>query len=137
MKRRRRTGSHLGRTEIASVRLTPRSHFGGELAAYMTRRTLSSLMEVAAAAYLEQVEVLPGLTASQLMDEVWHPDPAEKFVRMAQRYPTLLSHDQLLLWEKVQRTPELWLSACICPCTCGHQRQPDLDKIRELIERSR
>lgn len=106
--RRKGGGGKLGRSEIVSVRLDPRTLFGAELAAARQRRTVSSLIECAVEAYIEQINVTKDVSVAQVVQEVWHVEEADRFAMLAFSYPNMLTHDQDHLWDFICNYPILW-----------------------------
>lgn len=100
-------GSKLTRSETVTVRLDPKIRYLAGLAARKQRRTLSSYIEWALEDSLARVELYHGSgyndeTSTTIADEaahLWDVDEAERFVRLAIRYPELLTHEEQEWWK--------------------------------------
>lgn len=85
------------RTETLTVRLTQRSQWMIDIAARIYRRTLSSFVSVAAEDYAAQVMFRDGQTIGEAMDNLWHPNPTERLLRLAHKDRSLLSFEEDLV----------------------------------------
>jgi len=104
--RRRGRRSKLTRSETVTVRLDPKIRYLAELAARKQRRTLSSYIEWALEDSLARVALYQGSgyndTSTTVADEaaqLWDVDEAERFARLAIRYPELLTHQEQEWWK--------------------------------------
>lgn len=117
-KEKRKGGGRLNRSETVTVRLDPKLRYLAELAARKQRRTLSSFIEWAIEDSLQHVYVEEGrdpqsqtpyqLSMAQVAFDVWDVDEAERFVRLALRYPDLLTYEEQILWKLIQENGSLW-----------------------------
>jgi hypothetical protein len=95
-------GGKLSRSETVTVRLDPKLRYLAELAARSQRRTLSSYIEWAVVRSLSEVILGSGSDPVTVADEaelLWDVDVAERFVRLAARYPELLSYQEQETWK--------------------------------------
>jgi hypothetical protein len=98
------------RTEMVSVRLAPKVRYAAEIAARSQRRTVSSLIEVAVAAYLPRVEVREPadgederpMKLMKLMDSLWDPDESDRFVTLAENQRWLLNNEEEHRWKAIR-----------------------------------
>jgi len=112
MENRKGGGAKLNRTEIVYVRLDPMVHQGAQLAAARERRTVSSFIECAVEERLKVISSgMEGRSIWNVIEEIWHPEPAVRFANLAFRYPHLLSHSELQLWEIVCNRGYFWMGA--------------------------
>src|ERR1700674_1192834 len=94
-------GGRLTRSETVTVRLDPKLRYLAELAALKHRRTLSSFIEWAIEDTLHRVKLREGderdgnsgTTVADDAEGLWDVDDAERFARLAFRYPELLTHE--------------------------------------------
>lgn len=103
-------GAKLARTEVVQIRLDPRLKFTAELSARRQRRTLSSFIEWAVQEAVSQV-VLDYQTKekiSAVVEKVWDVDGADRFVKLASKYPDLLTFEEEKLWKAICTLP-LWV----------------------------
>jgi hypothetical protein len=121
------------------VRLDPKLRYLAELAARLHRRTLSSYIEWAIKASLDTETVrptnLPGLHASDHTigseaEYLWDVDGADRFAKLALRYPHLLTHDEQVLWKLIRETVVLWRTGF----PGDADRQLDFEKLRRNWE---
>jgi hypothetical protein len=110
-------GGKLSRSEVVTVRLDPKLRYLAELAARLHRRTLSSYVEWAIKASLDTEAVrptnLPGLHASDHTigneaEYLWDVDDADRFAKLALRYPHLLTHEEQVRWKLIRENGYLW-----------------------------
>ncbi|NWG31665.1 hypothetical protein [Sulfuricystis thermophila] len=105
--KRKGGGGKLSRSETVTVRLDPKLRYLAELAARKQRRTVSSFIEWAVEQSFRDVTIYHGsgyngddnITIEQDAAELWDVDDAERFVRLAIKYPDLLTHDEQILWK--------------------------------------
>jgi hypothetical protein len=81
-----------------------------EIAARKQRRTVSSYVEWAIEKSLDQVQLTdsPTSTVAAESPKLWEDNKAERFVRLASHYPSLLNHDEQALWTLIRETPAVW-----------------------------
>lgn len=109
--KRKGGGSKLARSETVTVRLDPKLRYLAELAARKQRRTLSSFIEWAVEDSLNRVLVEEGLNGASIADQaenLWDVDEADRFAKLALRYPYLLTHDEQVVWKLVCENGYLW-----------------------------
>lgn len=110
-------GGKLSRSETVTVRLDPKLRYLTELAARIHRRTLSSYIEWAIKDALDGESIRPtwqaGFNASDHTigheaEYLWDVDEADRFAKLALRYPYLLTHEEQVLWKVIQENGFLW-----------------------------
>ena len=113
--RRRGGGGRLARTETVTVRLDPKLRYLAELAARKQRRTLSSFIEWAIEENLRNIGLSEkygedgySSTLASEATELWDVDEADRFAKLALRYPHMLNHDEQVLWKLIQENGALW-----------------------------
>lgn len=108
--KRKGGGGKLSRSETVTVRLDPKLRYLAELASRKQRRTLSSYIEWAIEDSLRSVLLYQGsgyggdesVSVADDASRLWDVDQAERFVRLAIRYPELLTHEEQELWKLLQ-----------------------------------
>ena len=98
------------RTEMISVRLALKLRYAADIAARSQRRTLSSLVEVAVAAYLPTVEIVEPADYEderptklmKLMETLRDPQESDRFVLLAENGRWLLNNEEELRWKAIQ-----------------------------------
>lgn len=102
-------GAKLSRTETITIRLDPKTRYLAELASRIHRRTLSSYVEWAISESLSHVTI-PGTkdTIAELSEALWDVDEPDRFVHLATRYPTLLTHEEQRRWKLIRENGALW-----------------------------
>jgi predicted transcriptional regulator len=110
-------GGKLSRSETVTVRLDPKLRYLAELAARMHRRTLSSYIEWAIKDSLDKEPLRPAnLHSGELSDHtigneaeyLWDVDEADRFAKLALRYPHLLTHEEQVRWKLIRENGHLW-----------------------------
>jgi hypothetical protein len=114
---RKRTESEqsMARSITVGVRLDPKLRYLAELAARKQRRSLSSFIEWVVQESLGRILLREGLTdndpGTSIADEaawLWDIDEADRFARLALRYPDLLTHEEQATWKLVRGNGYLW-----------------------------
>jgi hypothetical protein len=114
---RKSGGGKLSRSETVTVRLDPKLRYLAELAARLHRRTLSSYIEWAIKASLDGESVRPVNLPSHLAsahtigseaEYLWDVDDADRFAKLALRYPHLLTHEEQVRWKLIRENGYLW-----------------------------
>jgi hypothetical protein len=110
-------GGKLSRSETVTVRLDPKLRYLAELGARLHRRTLSSYIEWAIKGSLDAEALRPTTTSSTAATDqtigseaeyLWDVDEADRFARLALRYPHLLTHEEQVRWKLILETYALW-----------------------------
>ena len=106
-------GGKLSRSVTVTVRLDPKLRYLAELAARLHRRTLSSYVEWAIEASLDNNVLKPdfngrGASIRDDAEYLWDVDDADRFAKLALRYPHLLSHEEQVTWKLIRECPGLW-----------------------------
>lgn len=115
--KRKGGGGKLSRSEVVTVRLDPQMRYLADLAGRIHRRTLSSYIEWAVKNALDRESIRPvwlkGLEVSDHTigaetEYLWDVDNADRFAKLALRYPYLLTHDEQILWKLIRENGLLW-----------------------------
>ena len=110
-------GGKLGRTETVTVRLDPKLRYLTELAARKHSRTVSSYIEWRIKLSLDLEDVRPVDTPAHVAapetigsegEYLWDVDEADRFVKLALRYPHLLTHEEQVRWKLIRECGYLW-----------------------------
>jgi predicted transcriptional regulator len=114
--RRKGGGGKLSRSETVTVRLDPKLRYLAELAARKQRRTLSSYIEWAIEDSLSRTALQEDMNGqvTTLADEtsnLWDVDEADRFAKLALRYPHLLTHEEQVRWKLIRECGYLWRGA--------------------------
>jgi len=129
-RKRKGGGAKTSRSEVVTVRLEPKLRYLAELAGRKQRRTLSGFIEWAIETGLKEVylESGPGdhmLSIADRAAQLWDVDEQDRFIKLAIRYPDLLTHDEQVMWKLIRENGFLWR---------GRYAEPDKEwawKIRE------
>lgn len=110
--RKKRITGRLVRSEVLSIRLDSRLRYLAELAARKQRRAVSSFVEWAVQDSLNRVFLQEDRDSHRSVAEeasiLWDVDEADRFVKLALRYPDLLTHDEQVLWKVIRETGYVW-----------------------------
>lgn len=115
-KQRKTGGGKLSRSETVTVRLDPKLRYLAELAARKQRRTLSSFIEWAIEDVVGRVNLYDGSGYNgddnrSIGDEailLWDVDDSDRFVKLAIRYPELLTHEEQVIWKLIKENGYFW-----------------------------
>lgn len=98
-------GSKMVKSEALQVRFDPILKWAAEIAAGRERRSLSSFLEWSTERLVKELPVVikngREITAWQIAEECWHPDPIWRLVRLASDYPETLTFDDRAKWQAV------------------------------------
>lgn len=103
----------MSKTVTVSVRLDPKLKYLAEIAAREQRRALSSYIEWAVAQSLEKCELGyfsdgDRKTLADESDYLWDIDEPDRLVKLALRYPHLLTHEEQVIWKLIRENGRLW-----------------------------
>jgi hypothetical protein len=106
----------MPRSITVGVRLDPKVRYLAELAARKQRRSLSSFIEWVVQESLGRLLLREGSLAhndhgTSIADAaawLWDVDEADRFARLALRYPDLLTHDEQVTWKLIRENGRLW-----------------------------
>jgi hypothetical protein len=109
-------GGKLNRSETVTVRLDPKLNYLCELASRSQRRTKSSFIEWAVAEALGSVYLNDlgdrdseySVTVKQHASDLWHVDDADRLVALALIAPTLLNHEEQMIWRLIRENGYIW-----------------------------
>lgn len=104
-------GGKLSRSETVTVRLDPKLRYLAELAARLHRRTLSSYIEWSIESSLGNNLLAGDHSGPSIKDEaeyLWDVDDADRFAKLALRYPHLLTHEEQVRWKLIRENGYLW-----------------------------
>lgn len=104
-------GGKLSRSETVTVRLDPKLRYLAELAARLHRRTLSSYIEWSIESSLGNNVLAGDHNGPSIKDEseyLWDVDDADRFAKLALRYPHLLTHEEQVRWKLIRENGYLW-----------------------------
>ena len=108
-------GGKLTRSETVTVRLDPKLRYLAELAARQHRRTLSSYIEWAIEESLNSIVLRRNedceWTLAEESSELWDVDEPDRFVKLAEKYPELLTHEEQLIWKVARERDVFWRDA--------------------------
>lgn len=107
-----RSGAKLPKSEITTIRLDPKLRYLAELAARKQRRSLSSFIEWAIEHTLSGIPLKEGpdwmVSVMSEAESLWDVDAADRFAKLALKYPELLTHDEQVLWKLVRESGIFW-----------------------------
>jgi hypothetical protein len=109
-------GGRLNRSETVTVRLDPKLNYLCELAARAQRRTKSSFVEWAIEKALDQVLILGSapsfdgqdISISEQASSLWDVDEPDRIAALAFHAPSLMTHDEQLIWKLVRDCGLIW-----------------------------
>lgn len=105
---KRKAGPKLAKTENVQVRLDPRLKWSAELGARAHRQPLSAFIEWCIADSLPHVITPWGDSARVVADTTWDIEPADRLMRLAMRFPELLTYPESQIWKYVKETLAFW-----------------------------
>src|SRR2546427_6629698 len=105
-------GGKLNRSETVTIRLDPKLRYLTELAARKHRRTVSSFIEWAIESALDRIILREDTAGEKTLggqsETLWDVDEPDRFAKLGQHYPELLTHDEQVLWKLIMECRFLW-----------------------------
>ena len=101
------------KSEVVSIRLSPRLKYLADLAARAEERTISNYVEWVVRESLKSHAILIQGHAVQVEEadrqyKLWDIDPAERLAKLALLSPEMLSPDEQMIWRLIRDTRWLW-----------------------------
>lgn len=113
-----------------SVRFSPRIKFALELMGRKEKRTHAMIIERALEREAEErLSISAGESQciegapQNMLDFLWDPEEADRFVKLAQHFPKLLTYQEDFQWKAIKESKKYWES-----------RQPVMEAIRQDFE---
>jgi len=109
--KRRGGGGKLSRSETVTIRLDPMLNYLADIAARVNRQTKSSFIEMAVRDAVARTALRPqqaDVTVWSETREIWDVDEADRFVKLALRYPELLTFEEQVLWKTICQYDYYW-----------------------------
>lgn len=111
----RRAGPEGRKSELLSVRLTPRVRYGLDLVARLHRETVPEVVARAVAelftsehgglfVHVGDDDKFP----TNLLKLVWADLPSDRLINLALRYPSVMTLAERDLWQRICNTPKYW-----------------------------
>ncbi len=124
-------GGKLSRSETVTVRLDAELRYLVELAKRKQRRTVSSYIEWATEESLSKIPMTEDPFEGPVMlsdhrTRLWDTDEADRFVKLAMNFPSLLTYQEQILWKLIRENGYVWPQ--------GKKGSLDLKKVREKWE---
>ncbi len=135
-------GGRLNRSETVTVRLDPKLNYLCELAARAQRRTKSSFVEWAIERALDQV-LIPGsapsfdrqeISISEQASSLWDVDEPDRIVALAFYAPSLMTHDEQLVWKLVRECGFVWKGQYSAPSGIWKWTTDSQSLLRERLQ---
>ncbi len=97
------------RTEVFAMRLDPKLKYLAEISARKQRRSLANFIEWAVEqalgkVILAEISDINGQYDRSVLDEaskLWDLEPSDRFIKLAERYPDLLTYEEQLIWKAI------------------------------------
>lgn len=102
------------RTNVVTLRVSPKMRFGLELLAHERGETLTEVVTWAVSEMFatEQVGLLRFASgesmATRVLDRVWSPHEHERVVRLGMYFPEFMNDRQRYLWSRVRESRKYW-----------------------------
>lgn len=104
------------KSDAISLRVDPITRYALDLAARVTRRNISGVIEASIDDYfakllIPETEDSSGArSVKEVVSEIWSPNEVERLVMLGIRYPDLLDFDEKRRFKVINDTAELWES---------------------------
>lgn len=118
------------KSELVAFRISPRNRYGIELICRAHGQTLTAAMAFAIRKLLENPEHgLPTEQGYVALEEIqartYSPNPAQRFLNLAQEYPSLLGEQEQEAWKAILKRPGKFRNA---------DEKWNLDAVLEMLE---
>lgn len=126
------------KSEVITIRITPKAKFGLEVMARMCNRSVAQTVEFAIQRLLDEPHrQRPPLEGSDyahaVIEELWSPHRGERLLKMVFKHPELLSYDEEVAWNKLLRSGAL--DAYISNAGAASREMLPTADVRELEDR--
>jgi uncharacterized protein (DUF1778 family) len=135
-KRGKPAGAGLGRlvrSEVLQIRTDKRLSYAISIAAQSQKRSVSSFVESAISEHLNTIQInnflkdkTQNITFFELLAQVWDFDSTVRFTKLAQIAPSLLSTNEAIIWEIINKEACFWN-------TVDDLKVIDVELVRELM----
>jgi len=101
VKRKSKVGTP--RTEVFAMRFDPKLKYLAEIAARKQRRSMANFVEWAIEQALSRVMLADTNDLSILdeSDKLWDLEPSDRFIKLAESYPNLLTYEEQIIWKAI------------------------------------
>lgn len=109
----KRTGE-TSTTVSVGIRIDPKIKFALDMMGRSQKRSLTAVIEWAIATAMTQqtIESVSGPKAvDEVIEGIWSTDEATKFLSMCFEVPSLLTYDEMRLWDTIQLSGDFWTTA--------------------------
>ncbi|WP_252090335.1 hypothetical protein [Pseudomonas sp. MWU13-3659] len=106
----KRTGE-TSTTVSVGIRIDPKIKFALDMMGRSQKRSLTAVIEWAIATAMSQqgIESARGpRTVDEIIDSIWSTDEATRFLNMCFEVPSLMTYDEMRLWDTIVLSPDFW-----------------------------
>lgn len=109
-----KTSKRAGETSTTvsvGIRIDPKIKFALDMMGRSQKRSLTAVIEWAIATAMTQqaIESVSGPKAvDEVIETIWSTDEATKFLNMCFEVPSLLTYDEMRIWDTIQLSPDFW-----------------------------
>ncbi|WP_457955326.1 hypothetical protein [Achromobacter xylosoxidans] len=104
---RKKGGKGVARSELVAVRFDPRTKYLLELAARTQRRSMANFIEWAVEEAFKQVKLDDTQTLESVAHLLWFVRPGDRLARLQQLFPSLLTYDEQILIDVINRVLQI------------------------------
>lgn len=136
-----------GKSEVITIRLTPKMKFGLELMARLHKRSVAQTADIAIQRLLwdpfDGQEAVSGTPRDPgLLDALWSPHRGERLRRMVFTSPELVAPEEEVLWNQLVRSGRLepylmcsqLKSVCLKPGASIHELEDEIARFWDQID---
>ena len=110
----KRTGE-TSTTVSVGIRIDPKIKFALDMMGRLQKRSLTAVIEWAISNAMSQqaIDSSQGATKiTEAIDAIWSTDEATRFINMCFEVPTMLTYDELRLWDTIKLSKLFWKTGC-------------------------
>jgi len=104
----RKPKGEVTRSETLAIRLDPRTRYMLELASRIQHRTLSSVVEWMVNNSLKDIPIDDERSLASAQADLWDIDESDRLVKLAFKYPGLLSFEEQKIWKLIREYGYFW-----------------------------
>lgn len=113
-----KTSKRVGETSTTvsvGIRIDPKIKFALDMMGRLQKRSLTAVIEWAISNAMSQqaIDSSQGVTKiTEAIDTIWSTDEATRFINMCFEVPTMLTYDELRLWDTIKLSKIFWTTGC-------------------------
>lgn len=111
-----KTSKRSGETSTTvnvGIRIDPKIKFALDMMGRSQKRSLTAVIEWAISSAMAQQAIETGngqKSVTEIIEAIWSTDEATKLLNMCFEVPSLLTYDEMRIWDTIQLSPDFWMT---------------------------